>query len=308
MSKVLVTESHLSDIADAIRAKNGTQTEYRPGDMAAAIEALPTGGGGGDIPLLTQAQWSALTTAEKQSYGLVAIQQSNSGFNRGKLVYGADYEPVGVYLPNSDPDKVICEAYASAFDAAAETWGFGNSPVVLQSGLSPSKDTSENAVLLPVKTNGKFAYVDLGAASTPFTAYVVMKASNPDSYSRMISAFNSRGSGNGIMLFGSTINVSSWASDTSTGVSASQYFAAAIQFAGSGSAFGLVYGTNAITKSPSVAGRYVTLGRTDIDPSTSNAEPCDIYVRYVAVVGEAETQQTVAANLASLVSVFMPSA
>ena len=41
MSKVLVTEQHLNDIADAIRSKNGAETLYRPGDMAAAIEAIP---------------------------------------------------------------------------------------------------------------------------------------------------------------------------------------------------------------------------------------------------------------------------
>lgn len=41
MSKVLVTESSLEDIADAIRAKNGTENTYKPGQMAAAIEALP---------------------------------------------------------------------------------------------------------------------------------------------------------------------------------------------------------------------------------------------------------------------------
>jgi len=44
MSKVLVTESHLNNIAEAIRAKNGASTTYRPGDMAAAIQAIPTGG------------------------------------------------------------------------------------------------------------------------------------------------------------------------------------------------------------------------------------------------------------------------
>ena len=43
MSKVLVTESHLDNIAEAIRAKNGASTTYRPGDMAAAIQAIPTG-------------------------------------------------------------------------------------------------------------------------------------------------------------------------------------------------------------------------------------------------------------------------
>ena len=41
MAKVLVTESHLEDIANAIRAKNGTANTYKPGQMAAAVTALP---------------------------------------------------------------------------------------------------------------------------------------------------------------------------------------------------------------------------------------------------------------------------
>lgn len=45
MSKVLVTESYLSDIGDAIRAKNGGTTKYKPSEMAAAIKSL-TGGSG----------------------------------------------------------------------------------------------------------------------------------------------------------------------------------------------------------------------------------------------------------------------
>lgn len=44
MSKVLVTESHLNNIAEAIRLKNGASTTYRPGDMAAAIQSLDTSG------------------------------------------------------------------------------------------------------------------------------------------------------------------------------------------------------------------------------------------------------------------------
>lgn len=48
MSKVLVTEQHLEDIADAIRNKNGTAATFRPQDMAEAIDDLevypePTG-------------------------------------------------------------------------------------------------------------------------------------------------------------------------------------------------------------------------------------------------------------------------
>ena len=41
MTKVLVTESSLNDIAEAIRAKNGTGNTYKPGQMAAAIALLP---------------------------------------------------------------------------------------------------------------------------------------------------------------------------------------------------------------------------------------------------------------------------
>lgn len=50
MSKVIITESHLSDIADAIRGKNGQSAQYTPGQMAAAIAAIPTGG----APVLDQ--------------------------------------------------------------------------------------------------------------------------------------------------------------------------------------------------------------------------------------------------------------
>ena len=46
MSKVLVTQSYLEDIADAIRLKSGGIDTYTPAQMAAAIAAIPTGGGG----------------------------------------------------------------------------------------------------------------------------------------------------------------------------------------------------------------------------------------------------------------------
>ena len=45
MAKVLVTDTNLTNIANAIRGKNGTQTTYTPAEMAAAITAIPSGGG-----------------------------------------------------------------------------------------------------------------------------------------------------------------------------------------------------------------------------------------------------------------------
>lgn len=44
MANVLVQESSLQDIADAIRTKNGTQNTYKPAQMADAIEAISGGG------------------------------------------------------------------------------------------------------------------------------------------------------------------------------------------------------------------------------------------------------------------------
>ena len=42
MGKKLVTTTHLQNIADAIRTKNGTSNKYTPATMASAILAFPT--------------------------------------------------------------------------------------------------------------------------------------------------------------------------------------------------------------------------------------------------------------------------
>lgn len=44
MSRALINESSLTAIANAIRGKNGSSNTYTPGQMAAAIDAIPTGG------------------------------------------------------------------------------------------------------------------------------------------------------------------------------------------------------------------------------------------------------------------------
>ena len=44
MSKVLVTESYLTDIGNAIRNKNGSTSQYKPSEMAGAINDIPMQG------------------------------------------------------------------------------------------------------------------------------------------------------------------------------------------------------------------------------------------------------------------------
>lgn len=264
-----------------------------------------SGGGGGDVPLLTRAQWNALSTAQKQAYGLLAIQDANSGFDRGVLVYGADYVPIGIYLPASNPNDIICEAYTDNF-ASAETWGVGAKPIIMQTGLNPTKDTAENAIYLAIAANDKYAYVDLGASKATYTAYGVLKLVSPGSYTRLLSSMAARSSGQGMLLYGSTINVSSWGSDTSTGVSSSaNYVAIAMQYT-SGNGAGLATSTGAyITKSPANSAQYLTIGRSDLDPATFNAEPANLYLKYFAVSSVYETESQIRTNLANLESVFI---
>lgn len=44
MARVLINESNLQNIANAIRGKNGLSDTYTPSQMASAISAIPTGG------------------------------------------------------------------------------------------------------------------------------------------------------------------------------------------------------------------------------------------------------------------------
>ena len=43
--KVIITESYLHDIGDAIRGKLKTEDTYEPSEMASAIDSIPAGAG-----------------------------------------------------------------------------------------------------------------------------------------------------------------------------------------------------------------------------------------------------------------------
>ena len=70
MTKALITESTLTAIADAIRAKGGASGTMTPAQMAAAITAIPSGGGdvhfppGGANPEFLETHSETLTLAE----------------------------------------------------------------------------------------------------------------------------------------------------------------------------------------------------------------------------------------------------
>ena len=45
MANVIINDTHLTNIANAIRDKNGSSDTYKPSEMANAIESIETGGG-----------------------------------------------------------------------------------------------------------------------------------------------------------------------------------------------------------------------------------------------------------------------
>ena len=286
--------------------QNGT---YNPPSGVDGYAPVVVSVPGGSIPVILEADWDAMTTAQKQSYGLCVIQTASSGFKRGKYVNGADYLPIGIYLPYSNESDVICEAYGNNYNPNTRSWGYGDKPIILSA--TGSALNADGSVSIMTKTNGTLAYVDLGAPSTVFTAYFVGKIKNAYSnYTRLLSCLNSRSGNQGVLLYGTTVTVSSWASDSSTGINANNYFVGAIQFAGSGHALGAAISASGntpdfISKFPSVAGRYLTIGRTDIDPSVSNAEPTDMDVLYLGVTSTAENTTVIASNMEYLAQQFL---
>ncbi len=80
MAKVLVTDTYLTNIGNAIREKNGETTTYKPSEMAAAIQAIT--GGGGDQP-----QLNAPTISITEDTLTITPNKNNGNFVTGYNVY-----------------------------------------------------------------------------------------------------------------------------------------------------------------------------------------------------------------------------
>lgn len=287
---------------------NGTYTAISGKAFSPVVVNVPTG-----PEIITRANWDLMTESQKQAKGLVAIQDSSTGFLRGDFVNGADYIQRNKYIPYSDEYKIIGVAYPDLFDASANSWGYGTNPVLYSgTGGKPTLSTQEQAILFPTNTSDVVGYVDLGAINTPFTAYIVMKCISPAG--RILCCTEQASMNRLIMLNGDGDNVSvdSWGSGSSLGVSAvSDYFVAAMTSSvttGYGYAYDAANDTvNSMNKSLSATGRYITIGRTDIDPNVMYPSPTDLYLKYIAVVSEVENGTTIINNIRNLYNQFVAS-
>lgn len=121
MSKVMVNESSLTSIGDAIRSKTGTTEKYKPSQMAAAIMNIVSGSGGvSDFSELEYAEMTSSSsvvipdlssfTEDFSKVVLLAIQSSSSVYLylRGIDTERTEYPEIFYFGPNS--------AYSTPFD------------------------------------------------------------------------------------------------------------------------------------------------------------------------------------------------
>lgn len=122
MSKVLVTESYLTDIGDAIRAKNKSTTKYKPSEMAEAISSIT--GGDPAVVINSDSPWKySITQKEHENITVnassLALGDNTSGY-KTRLVFtpsiSTDYGyNAGVIRKTADEENHI--AHFTADDA-----------------------------------------------------------------------------------------------------------------------------------------------------------------------------------------------
>ena len=165
MSKVLVTESYLIDISNAIRSKNGSSTKYKPSEMAAAIKNIKAQDNTAVNSIIDRTISGDYTNNEATSVGKYAF---TSCFNLNAVTMAnatdinsnAFYNCTGLISANFPNVKTV---YSSAFNSSGLTSITFNNLVTLGSNSDYSgifENTPMTSISIPstIKTIGLYAF------------------------------------------------------------------------------------------------------------------------------------------------------
>lgn len=113
MSKKLYEENHIRAIANAIRAKNGSTSSYTVGEMAAAIESIPSGGETIPLDVTMDGVYEApegvgyspvnVNIAPGSTYGIWGSYTDKDG----KFVKGEDWPDLAAYPLNDNEAWIL---------------------------------------------------------------------------------------------------------------------------------------------------------------------------------------------------------
>jgi len=77
MATTIINDTHLTNIANAIRNKNGTTDTYKPSEMAGAIENIETGGSGGGKYAPRKLSFQSYAYTDELDYEIANVDTSN---------------------------------------------------------------------------------------------------------------------------------------------------------------------------------------------------------------------------------------
>lgn len=108
---LLVQENTMTELADAIRSKNGSTAKMTPSQMISAIQALPTGDGGNSTPEVTTNFASIQTHIDAHTAGAFVTLISNNEFIRNNY----NNPNLFIIITPNNVDAIDESAYSSAY-------------------------------------------------------------------------------------------------------------------------------------------------------------------------------------------------
>ena len=175
MSKVITDSANYTAIANAIRAKNGSQTTYKPSEMAAAIAAIASGG----ATNLVTGTFKGTTTGAAMD---VPLNYTGSGYPILTVIY-----PKGGVIGNSSFTSTVqryalCEysifkRYTSSDYAATYN---GNTNSNANSGYVTYlyKSSASNAANISAQSSQSLMIYNNTTAAAGINSCVKIKAKN----------------------------------------------------------------------------------------------------------------------------------